>query len=78
LLFLPTLDDLLSTNQSRVLRAKLAVNTNLGVPLVDLTRELSSGGKALYLEADPVHLNAQGNALVAERLFESLTNRITR
>lgn len=78
LLFLPTLDDLSATNQSRVLTAKLMAGTNLGVPVVNLTRDLGAGGKALYLEADPVHLNAQGNALVAERLFESLTNRITR
>ncbi len=74
LLFLPTLDELSSTNASRVLVAKRAVSTKLDVPLVDLTPELAKGGKTLYLQADPVHLNASGNELVARRLFESITN----
>jgi lysophospholipase L1-like esterase len=78
LLFVPTLDELASTNQSRVLATKLTVSAKLGVPLLDLTQELSGGGKALYLEADPVHLNAAGNAIVARRLFEGMTNRLTQ
>jgi hypothetical protein len=76
LLFLPTLDDLQSTNQSHMLRAKLAVSAALSVPLADLTPDLSSQGKALYLEADPVHLNARGNEIVAQRIFETVTNLI--
>ena len=76
LLFLPTLDDLQSTNQSRVLRAQRAVGAALKVPVADLTSELSPLGKALYLEADPVHLNARGNGIVAQRLFETVTNLI--
>ena len=76
LLFLPTLDDLQSTNQSNVLRAKQAVSTVLSVPLVDLTPELSPEGKALYLEAAPVHLNARGNDIVAQRIFETVTNLV--
>ncbi len=74
LLFLPTLNDLQSTNQSRVLRAKLAVAAALRVPLADLTSGLSSQGKALYLEADPVHLNARGNEIVAQQIIETITN----
>lgn len=76
LLFLPTLDDLQSTNQSRVLRAKRAVSAALSVPLADLTPDLSPPGKALYLEADPVHLNARGNGIVAQKIFETVTNLI--
>jgi hypothetical protein len=75
LIFVPTLDELQSTNRSPVLTTKLAVSSSLGIPLVDLTPELKAGGKALYLEADPVHLNAAGNALVAQRLFETMTNQ---
>jgi len=78
LLFLPTLDELSPTNRSRVLVVKQAVSAKLGVPLVDLTRDLAVSGKSLYLEADPVHLNAAGNAIVAERLFESLTNELVK
>ena len=33
-------------------------------------------GKELYLDADPVHFTAQGNAIIAEQLFEALTNSI--
>lgn len=76
LVFLPTLDDLLSTSQSRVLRVKRAVSAALQVPLADLTPALSPAGKALYLEADPVHLNARGNQIVAQRIFETVTNLI--
>lgn len=75
LLFLPTLDDLQSTNPSRGLRVKQAVAAELGVPLLDLTPDLAAAGKALYLEADPVHLNARGNEIVAQKLFELITNR---
>ena len=78
LLFLPTLDDLQSTNPSRVLLAKRSVSIAIGAPLVDLTPDLAGPGQALYLDADPVHLNAPGNALVAERLFESVTNVLAR
>ena len=74
LVFLPTLDDLQATNQSRVLRAKQAVAGALRVPLVDLTARLSPPGKALYLEADPVHLNVHGNEIVAQQIFETITN----
>jgi len=77
-LFLPTLDELSSTNQSRVLVVKQSVSAKLGVPLVDLTRDLAAGGKSLYLEADPVHLNAAGNSIVASRLFERVTNGLAK
>ena len=74
LLFLPSLDDLNSTNISSVLKEKRLVHSELNMPLVDLTPELLPRGKALYLEADPVHLNAAGNEIIAGKLFETLTN----
>ena len=77
LLYLPTTGDLGPTNQSNVLRVKREVANEIGVPLVDLTPDLMPQGKALYLDADPVHLNAQGNSIVAERLFGSITNRLS-
>ena len=78
LLYIPTLEDLAATNPSRVLRAKQAVSAKLGAPLVDLTADLTPGGKALYLEADPVHLNSAGNMIVAERVSANLTNLWSR
>lgn len=76
LLFLPFATDLSTTNESQVLRAKRRVADRVGVSLLDLTPELMPQGKALYLEGDPVHLNAQGNAIVAERLFDHLTQQL--
>ena len=77
LVFLPTADDLRSTNESSVLRSKRLVSAKLQVPLLDLTPALQSEGKPLYLEADPVHFNARGNEIIARKLFETLTHLTT-
>jgi lysophospholipase L1-like esterase len=72
LLYLPFEYELTATNASSVLKAKRELSRQLGVPLVDLTPDLQPVGKALYLEADPVHLNVRGNEIVARRLFETV------
>lgn len=77
LLYLPTVSDLGPTNESSVLRVKRELASQLEVPLVDLTPDLKPQGKALYLDADPVHLNAQGNRLVAERVLESMAKLLS-
>jgi lysophospholipase L1-like esterase len=89
LIYIPALDDLLATNAvtahstnatnttsqlARALRAKQQVHQDLKVPLIDLSPQLRAGNKALYLDADPVHLNAAGNAIIAQTLFQSITN----
>jgi lysophospholipase L1-like esterase len=74
LLYLPTLDSLNSSETNRVLQANLQVSQQLQVPLVDMTSDLKPKGSGLYLEADPVHLNAPGNEVVARRLLTTLTN----
>ncbi|MBI3413742.1 MAG: SGNH/GDSL hydrolase family protein [Verrucomicrobia bacterium] len=71
LLFQPVLGDLSSTNLSRVLVVKRAVAEKSRVPLVDVTPELAPEGKALYLDADPVHLNSRGNEIISRRLVEA-------
>jgi lysophospholipase L1-like esterase len=76
LLYIPTLDALSSTNENAVLRAKRTVSDQLRVPLIDFSPELRARAKDLYLEADPVHLNAPGNEILARQLFNSLTNLI--
>ena len=78
LLYLPWANDLNATNAPASLRVKQAVHQRLGVPLVDMTPDLRSGGYSLYLEHDSVHLNAEGNELVAGRLFETVTNWLPR
>lgn len=74
LLFLPRLEELTGTNQSPGWRAKAAVSAALGVPLCDVTPRLHAEGNALYLDADPVHFNRRGNEIVAQKLFETVTN----
>jgi lysophospholipase L1-like esterase len=66
------------TNSSVVRKVKQQIHEQLGVPLVDVTPGLEPQGKELYLDADSVHLNALGNAIVAERLHEVLTNQLER
>jgi lysophospholipase L1-like esterase len=78
LLYLPVLGDLTATNRTSVLEVKRAASEKYGVPLVDVTANLQPQGKTLYLDADPVHFNASGNAIIAERLFETLTNSLIR
>ncbi|MEK7675494.1 MAG: SGNH/GDSL hydrolase family protein [Verrucomicrobiota bacterium] len=77
LVYIPTLDELAATNQSMVLKAKRSVSRKFKVPLLDLTPDLAGQGKSLYLEADPVHLNAPGNEIIARRLFETMTNLLS-
>jgi lysophospholipase L1-like esterase len=72
LLFLPTLTDLEAGSTSSVLRVKQEISHRLDVPLVDTTAVLTAQAKQLYLEADPVHLNAPGNELVGRQLAEAL------
>jgi lysophospholipase L1-like esterase len=74
LIYIPTLDELNAAQPSPVLKVKTEVSQELKAPLVDLSADLKSKGKELYLDADPVHLNAAGNALVAQRVFNVLTN----
>lgn len=74
LLHLPTLDELSSTNQSRDFKVKSGISSRLKVAILDLTPDLGSAGKSLYLEADPVHLNPAGNEIIAQRIFEAVRN----
>jgi len=72
LLYLPTVRDLGATNPPTILKIKREISQKLGIPLVDLTTNLAPEGEALYLDADPVHLNERGNEIVGQRLFETV------
>ncbi len=76
LLYLPNANELGATNTT-VLDAMQSVHATLNVPLVDMTPKVRPAGKALYLDADPVHFNARGNKLIAEHVFETITNLAT-
>ena len=76
LLYLPSLDEAQSTNSTTVLKVKRELGESLNLPVVDLTPAVRTNGKALYLEADPIHYNALGNSMIAQRLYESLMNAV--
>lgn len=72
LLFIPTAKEAAGSTVPRALKAKQEVAAKLGIPLVDTSPDIGPTGDALYLDADPVHLNVRGNDLVARRLFETM------
>jgi len=72
LLYLPSWDEAQSTNPTSVLKVKREVSQSLHLPLIDLTAEARTNGKALYLEADPVHYSPLGNSIIGRRLYENL------
>jgi hypothetical protein len=76
MVFIPTLADFTSTNPPSILNVKMEVSQALNVPLVVLRSSLQSESNALYLEGDPVHLNNRGNEIIANRLFEVLTQLV--
>jgi lysophospholipase L1-like esterase len=78
LLALPLATDFASTNAQPPGLVHAETSHRLNVPLVDVTPEIAPGAATLYLEADPVHLNAPGNEIIARRLFASITNLLTR
>ncbi|MBE0545288.1 MAG: hypothetical protein IH623_28450 [Verrucomicrobia bacterium] len=78
LLFLPRLEELDVSKPAAGLQLKRGIAGQLGTSFVNVAPDLVAKGKALYLEADPVHLNAQGNAIVAQRLFETMTNSLVQ
>ena len=72
LVYLPTQDTLFgsNTNFNGILRSEQRASNEFHVPLLDLSEDLRPRAKDLYLDADPVHLNAAGNEIVGRRLFE--------
>jgi lysophospholipase L1-like esterase len=74
LLYLPTQTELLegrpANNLPGIFR-EAAEKT--GATLVDLTADLQPVAATAYLEADPVHFNAEGNAVIARALLPALS-----
>ena len=78
LVYFPDFKEFSTTNRTDIFEVKRTAAEKFGIPLVDLFANLKPSGNKLYLEADPVHLNPQGNEMVAERLFEIFTNRLAK
>jgi lysophospholipase L1-like esterase len=63
---------------TEVLPTKVALARKWNVPLLDLTPDLQPRAAELFLDGDPVHLNAAGNEIVGRRLAEVVTSRLNR
>jgi lysophospholipase L1-like esterase len=78
LLYIPILTDLEAGRTNRIALLKRGIAERLQLPFLDFTADIAPGGAKLYLDADPVHLNAEGNRIVAQRLVETLRPRLPR
>jgi len=78
LLYLPTLNEAGATNSPSVLKVKRDISGKLNVPLVELTTQVQAHGASLYLQADPVHFNADGNAIIARQLLETVRTLVSQ
>lgn len=78
-MFIPILTELEQGATNSVQRGKREICGRLGVPFVDFGEDIRlPGAGELYLDADPVHLNARGNELVARRLADVFTALVNR
>lgn len=77
LVFTPYINEALAGVTNRALNAKLQVSRQWNVPLIDATEVLKPRGTELYMNADTVHLNVQGNEVLARQIFQALTNLVT-
>jgi lysophospholipase L1-like esterase len=78
LMYLPTQDETNRPMQKNLRAAKEQLARKFNVPFLDLSPGLKETGKALYLDADPVHFNADGNQIIGRRLFDTVTNLVSR
>jgi lysophospholipase L1-like esterase len=76
LIYLPTEDEGSRPLQKNLRSAKAQLAQKYNVPFLDLSSNLLGTGKTLFLDADPVHFNVEGNAIIARRLFETITNAL--
>lgn len=60
------------------LRIKQQVAEKLNVSLIDMTESIKSHNENVYLHADPVHFNSEGNKLIAINLFEYLKTPVEK
>ena len=72
ILHTPVQTDLEKGVEGPVLPSKREVAARLNVPFVDPSAEIKEKTASLYLDADPVHFNAQGNEIIARHLSETL------
>lgn len=72
LLFLPTQDQLSSSNAPAIRAIKADVAARRGIRLVDITPASRSRANELYLDGDPVHFNEAGHQLIARELAEAI------
>jgi len=77
-LYLPMLGDLTATNATSDFKVRSEAASKWNAAFVDVTPEVRPQGKSLYLDADPVHFNVQGNELIARKIVDTIAPLIAR
>lgn len=77
LVYLPTLDEMLSTDTAAIEAVKQRVAEEFSAPYVTVSKT-NAGPKELYLEGDPVHFNARGNEIIARELTRAMAPLLDR
>ena len=74
----PVQTDLKNGVEGPVVPSKREIADKLKIPFVDPSTEMKAKADSLYLEADPVHFNAEGSEIIARELSEALLNLIRK
>lgn len=77
MMHLPVLDELETGRAGRDFAVKQQITKQQGVVLVELMSDMKGRGKAIYLDADPVHHNVAGNEIISQRLLQTLIPLVT-
>ncbi len=77
LLYLPTRTEL-RRQPTALYTIKKTIAGELGIPFVDLTPHLRGSVHDLFLEGDPVHLNGEGNRLIADAVAGAFQQMVSR
>ena len=75
LIYIPEEYRLTSDNHnSKLLSVKQDISESMEMPLIDFTKYFIASQDKLFLEGDPIHPNAKGNKIIAERLHEYIVS----
>lgn len=72
IIYSPTEDLLTSKKNHMIQDIKQKASKVYNIPLIDFTGDFSVSKDSLFLSDDPVHPNALGNRIIAQRIFEHI------
>ena len=75
-IYMPEESYISTTEKPVILKIKEKVSKRYNVGLVNLAEDFREANNNLYLPGDPVHPNAAGNKIIANRIFHSITSEL--